>query len=109
MHVAAVTAVTKVATGAFAAGRDGVGRRGQVRAGTALIARGEFSVVVVGLVGAAADPGLRALIAAYVLILASTGPLLTRFADGLGPRAGRRSARPSRRRAAQRSWWRWSR
>lgn len=104
--LAAVTAVTKVATGAFAAGRDGVGRRGQVRAGTALIARGEFSVVVVGLVGAAADPGLRALIAAYVLILASTGPLLTRFADGLVPRASRRSARPSRRRAAQRSWWR---
>jgi CPA2 family monovalent cation:H+ antiporter-2 len=104
--LAAVTAVTKVATGAFAAGRDGVGRRGQYRAGTALIARGEFSIVVVGLVGPAADPRLGALIAAYVLILATTGPLLTRFADGPVARVSRRSARLARRRAARRSRWR---
>lgn len=38
--LAAVTAVTKVITGQFAARRDGVARPGQLRAGTALIARG---------------------------------------------------------------------
>jgi CPA2 family monovalent cation:H+ antiporter-2 len=39
LTLAAVTAATKVATGIFAALRDGVARRGQLRAGTALIAR----------------------------------------------------------------------
>ena len=67
--------------GVYAASRDGVDRRGRVRAGTALIARGEFSIVVVGLVGTAADPRLGPLVAAYVLILATVGPILTRFAD----------------------------
>jgi CPA2 family monovalent cation:H+ antiporter-2 len=81
MALAVVTAVTKVVTGAYAASRDGIDRRGQLRAGTALIARGEFSIVVVGLVGAVADPRLGALVAAYVLILATAGPILTRFAD----------------------------
>ena len=38
--LAAVTALTKVATGAYAARRDGVARPGRLRAGTALIARG---------------------------------------------------------------------
>jgi CPA2 family monovalent cation:H+ antiporter-2 len=81
MALAVVTAVTKVVTGGYAASRDGIDRRGQLRAGTALIARGEFSIVVVGLVGAVADPRLGALVAAYVLILATAGPILTRFAD----------------------------
>jgi CPA2 family monovalent cation:H+ antiporter-2 len=75
-----------------------VDRRGQLRAGTALIARGEFSVVVVGLVGAAADPRLSALVAAYLLMLATAGPIITRFVDGVTPagppmRAGRRPGR----------------
>lgn len=78
--LAAVTAVTKVLTGAYAAGRDGVDRDGRLRAGTALITRGEFSIVVIGLVGAAADPRLGALVAAYVTILATAGPVLTRWA-----------------------------
>ncbi len=81
LALAGVTAVTKVLAGVYAASRDGVDRRGQVRAGTALIARGEFSIVVVGLVGSAADPRLGPLVAAYVLILATVGPILTRFAD----------------------------
>jgi monovalent cation:H+ antiporter-2, CPA2 family len=50
--LATVTAATKVVTGMFAARRDGVARRGQLRAGTALIARGEFSLNIIGLVGA---------------------------------------------------------
>ena len=52
LSLAVVTAVTKVASGIFAARRDGVARRGQLRAGTALIARGEFSLIIIGLVGA---------------------------------------------------------
>lgn len=40
LALAAVTAATKVATGMFAARREGVARRGQLRAGTALVARG---------------------------------------------------------------------
>lgn len=42
LALAAVTAATKVATGMFAARREGVARRGQLRAGTALVARGSF-------------------------------------------------------------------
>ena len=82
LALAAITAVTKILTGAYAARRDGVDRRGQLHAGTALIARGEFSIVVVGLVGSAAEPRLGALVAAYVLILATAGPIITRFAEG---------------------------
>ncbi|WP_432156423.1 hypothetical protein [Streptomyces sp. bgisy153] len=47
-----------------AAGRDGTGRRGRLRAGTALIARGEFSIVMVGPVGVLQDR-LGALVAGY--------------------------------------------
>ncbi|MEU9247371.1 cation:proton antiporter [Streptomyces sp. NPDC048385] len=77
--LALVTAVTKVASGWYAARRDGAGRRGRLRAGTALIARGEFSIVIVGLVGLRHDR-LGALVAAYVLLLAVAGPVITRFA-----------------------------
>jgi len=79
---AAITAVTKILTGVYAARRNGVDRRGQLHAGTALIARGEFSIVVVGLVGSAVEPRLGVLVAAYVLILATAGPIITRFAEG---------------------------
>jgi CPA2 family monovalent cation:H+ antiporter-2 len=76
-----VTAATKVLTGMYAARRDGVARRGQLRAGTALIARGEFSLVIIGLVGASADP-IAAVATPYVLVLAFVGPIITRFAGG---------------------------
>ncbi|GAA0352924.1 cation:proton antiporter [Actinoallomurus spadix] len=98
--VAAVLAVagvaTKLATGWVAARRAGVGPAGRLRAGTALVPRGEFSIVVAGLaVGAGTNPRLGPLAAAYVLILAVAGPLLARSADSLaravaGPR-GRRA------------------
>jgi monovalent cation:H+ antiporter-2, CPA2 family len=77
--LALVTAITKVATGWYAAGRDGAGHRGRLRAGTALIARGEFSVVVIGL-AATTQGRLGALVTGYVIILAVCGPVLTRFA-----------------------------
>jgi CPA2 family monovalent cation:H+ antiporter-2 len=81
LALAVVSAATKVVTGRFAARREGVGRRGQMRAGTALIARGEFSLVIIGLVGASSAQ-VGAVATPYVLILAVAGPLLTRFSGG---------------------------
>jgi CPA2 family monovalent cation:H+ antiporter-2 len=79
--LAAVTAATKVVTGIFAARRDGVARRGQLRAGTALIARGEFSLIIIGLVGTSL-PGVAALATSYVFVMAIVGPILARLAGG---------------------------
>lgn len=80
--LALATAATKFLTGTWAARRAGVGRRGQTRAGTALIARGEFSIVIAG-VGATAgvDSDLGSLAAGYVLLLAAVGPVLAHFTD----------------------------
>lgn len=83
--LAVVTAGTKVATGAFAARRDGVARRGQVRAGTALIPRGEFSLIIIGLAGKSI-PAVAALATSYVFIMAIVGPVLARYPGG--PRPG---------------------
>jgi len=98
--LALVTAATKIMTGWSAAGRLGVGRRGRARAGAALVPRGEFSIVIAGL-GAAA--GVRsevdAVAAAYVLLLASVGPVLTRYADVI-VRKPTRSERTTRRQPA---------
>jgi monovalent cation:H+ antiporter-2, CPA2 family len=80
--LAAATAATKLLTGAFAAARDGVGRRGQLRAGSALIPRGEFSIIIVGLAGASV-PALAPLVTAYVFVLATAGPLLARYIDSI--------------------------
>ncbi|MBB6416184.1 cation:proton antiporter [Streptomyces sp. AK010] len=77
--LALVGAATKVAAGWYAAAREGAGRRGRLRAGTALIARGEFSVVIIGLAGTT-DQRLGALVTSYVMLLAVCGPVLTRFA-----------------------------
>lgn len=82
LALAAATAVTKIATGWYAAARDGSAFRGPLRAGTALIARGEFSIVIAGLLGAAV-PGLAPLATAYVLMLAIAGPVLTRLVGGV--------------------------
>jgi len=70
--------LTKVVTGAYAARQDGAARPGQLRAGTALIARGEFSLVIIGLVGAGSGV-LAAIATPYVFVLAIAGPLITRF------------------------------
>lgn len=84
LALAAVGTVTKLGTGWYAAGRDGAGRRGRIRAGTALIARGEFSIVIIGLAGAS-GPVLGPLVTAYVLILAVTGPIVSRFSGRRRP------------------------
>jgi CPA2 family monovalent cation:H+ antiporter-2 len=72
------TAATKIATGYWAARRAGVDARACWRAGTGLVARGEFSIVIAGL-GAGIEPHLAPLSTAYVLFLAILGPLLARF------------------------------
>ncbi|OBA57250.1 potassium transporter [Mycobacterium sp. 1100029.7] len=88
LALAVVTAATKVVTGMVAARRDGVARRGQLRAGTALVARGEFSLIIIGLVGTAI-PAVAALATAYVFVMAILGPVLARFSGGPPPeRAG---------------------
>jgi CPA2 family monovalent cation:H+ antiporter-2 len=82
--LAALTAVGKVVVGWVAAERIGAGVPGRVRAGTALIARGEFSIVIAALGVGLADGGqLGALAAAYVLLTAVLGPLATKFASAL--------------------------
>jgi CPA2 family monovalent cation:H+ antiporter-2 len=91
-----VTAGTKVATGWLAAARAGVAPRGRLRAGTALIARGEFSVVIAGLaVAAGVESQLGPLAAAYVLFLAVAGPVLTRLAEPLYDAVAARRPRPA--------------
>jgi monovalent cation:H+ antiporter-2, CPA2 family len=76
LALAAVSAITKLATGWYAAARSGAGRRGRLRAGSVLIVHGEFSVIIVGLVAVKGGP-IVPLATAYVLILAFSGPLIT--------------------------------
>jgi len=77
-----VTAATKVVGGRWAASRRGIGRAGQQRAGLTLVARGEFSIIIAGLaVGVPGAEDLPALAAAYVLLMAVTGPLAAKLAD----------------------------
>ncbi|NKZ75246.1 hypothetical protein GS934_18455, partial [Rhodococcus hoagii] len=81
--LAVVTTATKVLTGWWAAGSQGIGVMGRARAGAALIARGEFSIVIAGLaVSAGAVEGeLAALATAYVLLMAVLGPVGARVAE----------------------------
>ena len=72
-----VTAATKIATGYWAAGPATADRRARLRAGMALVSRGEFSIVIAGL-GSTIEPRLGPLSAAYVLFLVVLGPILTR-------------------------------
>ncbi|MDP8987115.1 MAG: cation:proton antiporter [Actinomycetota bacterium] len=82
--LAVVTAATKVVTGWWAAKRVGIARPGRLRAGTALIARGEFSIVIAGLgVSAGIEPALGPVAAAYVLVLAIAGPVAARYLPAL--------------------------
>jgi CPA2 family monovalent cation:H+ antiporter-2 len=86
--LALVTTVSKLASGAFAAHRDGIGRAGQLRAGSALVARGEFSIVIAGLAVADGLAEVGVVATGYVLVLAVTGPVLTRFVEPLAVRVG---------------------
>ncbi|MGB2919818.1 MAG: cation:proton antiporter [Mycobacterium sp.] len=82
--LAVVTAVTKVASGMYAARREGVARRAQWRAGTALIVRGEFSLVIIALVGASI-PMIESIAMPYVFVLAFIGPVATLIAGRAAP------------------------
>ncbi|MFE3544794.1 cation:proton antiporter [Nocardia sp. NPDC059177] len=81
--LAVVTAATKVAVGWWAASRQGIRRMGCARAGAALVARGEFSIVIAGLaVGyGQVDARLAALASAYVLLMAILGPVAARIVE----------------------------
>ncbi len=94
LALALITAATKLATGWWSARDAGIEWRGRLRAGTTLIARGEFSIVIAGIaVADGIEEDLGPLAAAYVLILATSGPLLARAADPIGRRIHeRRSA-----------------
>ncbi|MEU4806436.1 cation:proton antiporter [Actinosynnema sp. NPDC023587] len=83
--LAAVTTLTKVATGWWAAKRQGIGKLGRARAGAALVARGEFSIVIASLTVAsgAVDGQLAALATAYVLLMAVLGPVAARVVEPL--------------------------
>lgn len=83
-----VTAGTKLVVGWYGARRRGVAAAGRLRAGLALTARGEFSIVIAGLAaGVAGAEELPALAAAYVLLMAVSGPVAARFADPARRRA----------------------
>ncbi len=90
-----VTAAGKLVSGWVAGRSIGVGGPGRLRAGTALIARGEFSIVIASLGAATVDgEDLGALAAGYVLVTAVVGPLAAKHADRITlPR--QRAVRPS--------------
>lgn len=82
-----VTAVGKLATGWIVAKRAGASNPGRLRAGAALIARGEFSIVIASLGITLVDGSdLGSIAAAYVLLTAIGGPLVAKHADSLGRR-----------------------
>ena len=57
---------------------------GQLRAGTALIARGEFSLIIIGLIGMSI-PAVAALATSSVFVMAIVGPVLARYIGGTSP------------------------
>ncbi|WP_329131219.1 cation:proton antiporter [Streptomyces sp. NBC_01476] len=80
LALAAVTSLTKVGTGWYAARRAGIKPPGRWRAGGTLVARGEFSIVIAGL-AVGTEPRIGPLATAYVLILVIVGPLTARFTE----------------------------
>ncbi|MGO4613226.1 cation:proton antiporter [Nocardia sp. 2YAB30] len=92
--LAVVTTASKVATGWWAATRAGAGRYGRARAGTALVAHGEFSIVIAGLaVSAGAVPAeFAALATTYVLLMAILGPVASRVVEPVLALVSRRRA-----------------
>lgn len=88
LALALVTTLTKLATGWWAARRQGIGPIGQARAAGSLVARGEFSIIIAGLAVSAGVGGnrLAALAATYVLIMAAFGPVTARYAEPLARR-----------------------
>ncbi len=83
LALAAIGIATKMITGRIVAVRAESSERGKWRAGTLLIARGEFSVVIAGIVAVSplAPVELAPLVTTYVLITAIVGPILARVAE----------------------------
>ncbi|MGW5097362.1 cation:proton antiporter [Streptomyces nodosus] len=96
LALAAVTTVTKIVTGYWAARRAGISVRGRWRAGGTLVARGEFSIVIAGLaVTAGVEPALGPLATAYVLILVVLGPISARWTEPIARRLSGRWGTPA--------------
>jgi CPA2 family monovalent cation:H+ antiporter-2 len=82
LAIAVVTALTKLLTGWLGARRAGLSTDAGLRMGTTLMARGEFSIALAGLgVAAGLEPDLAPVAAAYVLLLAVTGPVVARITE----------------------------
>ena len=81
-----LTIATKYVTGWFAASTVQGTTVGKLRAGALLSARGEFSVVIAGLVAISGvlPPQFNALVATYVLLTATLAPLMARFIEPVG-------------------------
>lgn len=80
--LAVITTASKVYTGWYAAGRAGIGPKGRLRAGGALVARGEFSIVIAGL-AAGVETQIAPIATAYVLLMVILGPLTARWTEPL--------------------------
>ena len=78
--ITVVSVAAKIATGWIAAGRAGIGTPGRLRTGAALVAHGEFSIVIAEL-GISRESDLGALSATYVIMLTVVGALLYQFSD----------------------------
>jgi CPA2 family monovalent cation:H+ antiporter-2 len=82
LGLAVLTMLTKVLTGYLGGKRVGIALPGRLRAGLALMPRGEFSIVIAGLaVASGVEPELAPLATAYVLITVVSGPMLARLPD----------------------------
>ena len=100
--IAAITMATKFATGWIGAGRAAIGKPGRARAGAALIAHGEFSIVIAEL-GITRESDLGALAAAYVIILTLVGAVLYQYSDSITLRAPSESYRARWQRKSRRA------
>lgn len=90
-----ISGLTKMAVAWWAARRAGVATLGRVRAGTVMMSRGEFSIVIAGLViSAGIEPRLGPLAASYVLLSAVLGPVIARVAEPIARRVLDRRQRP---------------
>ena len=92
-----ITVLTKFVTGWYASRTVDGGTISRLRAGALLSARGEFSVIIAGLVAVsgALPAQFSALVAAYVLLTAILGPLLAKYAERVGWWWEQRPARAS--------------
>jgi len=84
--LAILTIFTKFLTGWMAARTVANSTISRLRAGALLSARGEFSVIIAGLAATSTvlPSSFQALVAGYILITATTAPILARYAERVG-------------------------